>query len=295
MSIYTEMEQLNDMVKKIPIQLLFCSIIAILSSSLFAEENNTHNRSHDKDHCVICHEQQTKKSLKDPVAEWRASVHAGKEGACNLCHRGDPGAEDKIKAKSRLANFIGRPNKKKMPEFCGRKGCHETSLEQFKEGPHYQSAAKTGEPGCTTCHGVHSIQSSSFENIRTETCNACHSQKYARETVAFIAGLGKRIATIDNNVAVMVEKHIDVKVIQERLARVHTVFNRFIHVLSRQEMDSTRNILETEITSIENDMGSRATSIQRIDALYVIMVAFCLLVIVGFFIYIIIMYSRRKK
>jgi hypothetical protein len=289
------MEQLNDMVKKILIQLLVCSIFTLFTSSLLAEDKTAQNPSNNKDYCVICHERQTKNSLKKPVAEWQASVHALKGGTCSLCHGGEPGIDDKIKAKSKLANFVGKPAKKKISEFCGRKGCHETTLEQFKLGPHYQSVLKTGEPGCTACHGVHNIRQSSIGIISVETCTACHSLKYSRESVNLIATLGQRMENVDKNVAVMVEKRVDVKAIEDRLKRVHQLFTRFVHVLSRQEMESTKNILELEITSLESDSNSKATSIQRIDTLYVIMVTFCLLVIGGFLAYIIIMYSRRKK
>jgi hypothetical protein len=86
-----------------------------------------------------------------------------------------------------------------------------------------------------------------------------------------------------------------VKAIEDRIKRIHQLFTRFVHVLSRQEMESTKNILELEITSLESESSSKVTSIQRIDALYIIMVTFCLLVIGGFLAYIIIMYSRRKK
>jgi hypothetical protein len=289
------MEQLNDMVKKILIQILVCPIIAGFGSSLIAEEKNVQNPSNDKDYCIICHERQAKKSLKKPVAEWQASVHTAKGGSCSMCHGGDPGADDKVKAKSKFANFVGRPDRKKISEFCGRKGCHAPSLEQFKQGPHYQSVLKTGEPGCTTCHGVHGIRHSAVESITEQSCTACHSVKFSKETVGIITRLGRSLNSIDKNVAVMMEENIDVKAIQDRLKNAHRLFDRFVHVLSRQEMESTRNILEMEITSLDTDSKSKATSIQRIDTLYMIMVTFCLLVIGGFLVYIIVMYSRRKK
>jgi hypothetical protein len=289
------MELLNDMMKKILIQFLVCAILALFGSSLGAEEKNLQEPSNDKDYCVICHEQQAKKSLKNPVAEWRASVHALKGGTCGFCHGGDPGVDDKIKAKSRLANFIGRPDKKKISEFCGRDGCHSASLEQFKLGPHFQSVHRTGEPGCTTCHGVHNIRRTSIGTISAGSCVACHSAKYSKEIIAFITGLDRRINNIDKNAALLAEQHVDVRGIQDRLKRVRQLFSRFVHVLSRQDMDSTKNILEIEIAGLDSETKSKVTSIQRIDMLYNIMVIFCLGVIAGFLIYIIVMYSRRKK
>ena len=283
------------MIKKILIQLLVCPIIAIFSSSLSAEEGKAQNPTNDKDYCAICHEQQARKSLKIPVAEWQASVHAAKGESCSLCHGGYPGINDKIKAKSKFANFVGRPDKKKISEFCGRKGCHAASLEQFKLGPHYQSVLKTGEPGCITCHGVHNIRRSSVGIISARSCTACHSVKYSKEIIDLITGLGQRIDNVDKNVSALEEKYIDVKGIRDRFKRVRQLFTRFVHVLSRQEMESTKNILETEIENLDSDSTSKITSVQRIDALYIIMVSFCLIVIAGFLIYIIVMYSRRKK
>jgi hypothetical protein len=288
-------EPLNDMKKKIWIQLLLCPILAVFGASVNAEEKNIREAPNEKDYCVICHKRQVNIILKRPVTEWRASVHAGKGEKCGICHGGDSGIDDKIKAKSKLANFIGRPNKKKISEFCGREGCHTAALEQFKLGPHYLSVQKTGGPGCTTCHGVHNIKRSSIGIINERSCTACHSAEYSKEIIACITEIDRGINNIDTNIDVLVEKHTDVRAIQDRLKRARLLFLRFVHVLSRQDMDSTKKILEMEITSLDNETKSKVTSIQRIDMLYATMVIFCLGVIGGFLIYIIVMYSRRKK
>jgi hypothetical protein len=288
-------EPLNDMMKKIWIQLLLCPILVIFGASVNAEEKNIQKAPNEKDYCVICHEQQPKGDLKKPVAEWRAGVHAVKGEKCGICHGGDPGIDDKIKAKSKALNYIGRPNKKKISEFCGREGCHTVALEQFKQGPHYLSVQKSGEPGCTTCHGVHNIKRSSIGTINERSCTACHSAEYSKGIIAHITRIDRGINNIDKNIALLVDIHTDVRGIQDRLNRARLLFHRFVHVLSRQDMESTKNILEIEITSLDNETKSKVASIQRIDMLYIIMVIFCLGVIAGFLIYIIVMYSRRKK
>ncbi|TFH41117.1 MAG: hypothetical protein E4G96_06150, partial [Chrysiogenales bacterium] len=130
---------------------LFSSMI-IHVSVLHAAEKGAAGKPGDRDRCVECHEG-LDESLKKPVEEWRASVHAATGQKCFLCHRGNPDANNKLAAHSKKDNFIGRPGKNAVPELCGNEGCHSIALTQFRKSPHYLTVAKVGQPHCGTCHG----------------------------------------------------------------------------------------------------------------------------------------------
>jgi hypothetical protein len=247
------------------------------------------------DTCVSCHDAQAVDALKKPVTEWRASVHSGPGKKCSLCHGGDPGAADKLAAHSVKANFTGKPAGKASPEFCGRAGCHSTALEQFRRGPHYPSVQKSGEPACTSCHGVHNVQRSSVEVISAKSCTACHQADYSRDMVKLITGIDKSIGAIDRSITILTDKHADVTGLQNRLSNARHMFHQFVHVFSRQDMEFTKKMLEMEIASLDMETKTKVSSIQRMDLLYYAMLALGLAIIVGILTYMLVMYGKRRK
>lgn len=267
----------------------------IAATSLYAEEKGKTGSAEVNNSCAACHEQLQKESLKKPVAEWRGSVHAKGGRNCTICHGGDPTTDDKIKAKSKLANFVGKPNKKAISELCGKAGCHILALAQFKRGPHYLSVQKTGEPGCTTCHGTHNIQRTSIEVISAKSCTACHPADYSKDIISMIAGIDRSIGAIDKNIEYMTGKHADVQKLSDRLNLARHLFHQFVHVFSRQDMESTKKILELEIKSLDSESRLKVSSIRRLDMLYLIMLSFGIAIVGGITTYSIIMYSKRKK
>jgi hypothetical protein len=260
-----------------------------------AEKKGPPAKPDDRDYCAACHEQQAQASLKKPVKEWKSSVHAGEGKKCSLCHGGDPGTNDKVKAKSKLANFIGRPDKKMIAEFCGREGCHATALDQFRRGPHYLPMQKTDEPGCVFCHGTHNIQRSSLEVITAKSCTLCHPAENAKETVSMIGNIDRSLSVIDGGIRTLSDKHAEVAGMKDRLNSVRHLFHQMVHVFSHQEMESSRKVIDMEVKSLEAESRSKLVSIQRLDFLYYTMVVFGVAIICGMFFYVLVMYSRRKK
>lgn len=268
---------------------LFCGI------SFTAENKAAQKQQDEKDYCVSCHEAQETPSLKEPVTRWKSGVHAGEGMKCSLCHGGDPGVNDKLKAKSKLTNYTGKPDKKKIPGFCGREGCHAAALDQFRRGPHNGSVQKTGDPGCVFCHGAHDIQRTSVDVITAQSCASCHPADYSKEIVTMIGDIDRSIAGIDAGIKGLLDKEADVTGMKDRLNNARRLFHQMVHVFSRDDMQSSRKIIEVEIKSLESEARSKTASIQRLDILYVTMAVFGLAIIFGMILYVMIMYSRRKK
>ncbi len=285
------------MMKHIPIlPSLVIILVTTIGGPLYAQDGKKNTGAGDeKNYCITCHEAEGKESLKKPVADWRKSVHAAAGKDCTACHGGDASVNDKIKAKSKLANFVGKPKKNVISEFCGRTGCHVLALDQFKRGPHYQTVLKTGEPGCASCHGTHNIQRSSINVITVESCTSCHPADYSKEIISVIAGIDKNFTAIQKNIQFITEKQGEVEKLQGRVNNARHLFHQLVHVFSKQDMESTKKILEMEMQSLDSETRIKVASIKRLDVLYLAMLIFGLAIVGGISTYSIIMYGKRRK
>ena len=155
----------------------FCALPA------FAQQNS----------CIDCHG-----SLDPPLQvtadQFATDVHAQKGLTCASCHGGDPTKAD-MDAMSKKAGFRGKPDRKQIPEFCGR--CHSDAafmrqynpslrtdqLAQYRTSVHGQRLARgdTKVAVCIDCHGVHGIRPASDTRSTVnplnvaQTCSHCHS------------------------------------------------------------------------------------------------------------------------
>ena len=145
-----------------------------------------------KNSCVECHAQ-LEAELKAPVDGFAADIHKQFGLSCAGCHGGNPAQDDITLAKDKT--FRGSPARAAIPEFCG--SCHSDSaymrrfnpnirvdqLELYWTSRHGQLLKKgdTAAAVCTSCHGVHGIQtanlpkSSIFAWNIPETCGRCHA------------------------------------------------------------------------------------------------------------------------
>ncbi|OGD19991.1 MAG: hypothetical protein A2W03_16100 [Candidatus Aminicenantes bacterium RBG_16_63_16] len=145
-----------------------------------------------KDSCIECHGQ-LEAELKAPVDGFAADVHKQFGLSCADCHGGNPAQDDITLAKDKT--FRGTPERARIPEFCG--SCHSDSgymrrynpnirvdqLELYWTSRHGELLKKkdTAVAVCTSCHGVHGIQTANFPKSMTfpwnipETCGRCHA------------------------------------------------------------------------------------------------------------------------
>jgi predicted CXXCH cytochrome family protein len=148
--------------------------------------------SAQKNSCIACH-QELEGELKAPVDGFAADVHKQFGLSCADCHGGNPAQDDITLAKDKT--FRSAPPRTKIPEFCG--SCHADSatmkrynpnirvdqLELYWTSRHGQLLKKndTVVAVCTSCHGVHGIQTANFPKSMIfpwnipETCGRCHA------------------------------------------------------------------------------------------------------------------------
>ena len=243
--------------------------------------------------CVDCHKTLTGR-LQEPVGQWKNSVHALVGNKCNLCHGGNPESKDKNGAKSPEYNFIGKPKKDQILQFCGRGGCHTTQLAQFKRGPHYQSVLKTNEPSCISCHGKHNIQRASPKIITKKLCTKCHSSIYSHEIVGSIESIENDLNKVQDNVNYLAENYADIESIQKRYLTTKHLFRELVHVFSSDEIQSTKKIIELQLSNLIVESKSKVALTKRLNLLYFMTIIFALLIITGFGVYAVIMFYRRR-
>jgi hypothetical protein len=245
--------------------------------------------------CIVCHENLKEKNLNKPVFDWISNIHNTKGNNCNICHGGNPDSNDIKIAKSKEFHFVGKPDKKIITDFCGRGGCHVEELSDFKRSPHYAEVLKTNKPNCTHCHGVHNIKQSSIRIIDGEVCAGCHSADHSKNVVSIMSTLEQNIDGIDNNIKVLKQKNVNVDNLATRLNRTKRLFNQMVHVSSKNEMTSTKTIIELEIKNLEMESRGFSGILKRLDLLYKLMVAISSVIIVIVSGYTIYMLSRRRR
>jgi hypothetical protein len=147
-----------------------------------------------KNTCVACHSK-LDPPLQVSSADYTDSIHAQKGITCVTCHGGDSSSDDMSHAMSKAAGFRGEPERKLIPEFCGK--CHSDAAymrgfdpslrtdqySQYQTSVHGKLHAKgdTRTAVCTDCHGVHDIQPPSDQRSRVhplnvaQTCSRCHA------------------------------------------------------------------------------------------------------------------------
>jgi Cytochrome c3 len=128
--------------------------------------------------CISCHAaDKMKPEFREITEAWQASWHAQNNISCESCHGGDP--KDAKMAMSPERGFIGVPQPKNVPEFCGK--CHIAIVTNFLESDHGK-ALKAGRkaPNCVTCHGSHNIQKASISIISEQLCTRCHTYERAQ-------------------------------------------------------------------------------------------------------------------
>ncbi len=134
--------------------------------------------------CEICH--------SEIAVAYRGSAHAQAEITCTDCHGGNP-SDPEASAMASGAGFKGRPERRRVPEFCG--SCHSDraemaeyglpthQLDDYKQSLHGKAwqQGDTKVAVCTDCHGRHRIlgekdpRSTVSRKRVAETCARCHS------------------------------------------------------------------------------------------------------------------------
>lgn len=137
--------------------------------------------------CVRCHGTLTDERLRQPVDQWRVSVHQRDPKACVSCHGGDPD-DPTVRAHASELRFVARPSDRQVVDTCG--GCHADArfvrrfsatlqvdqwmLYQISRHGLASAAGSDAAPTCSDCHGAHAILSA------REPASTVHPQHVAK-------------------------------------------------------------------------------------------------------------------
>jgi hypothetical protein len=147
--------------------------------------------------CISCH-RELDGDLAAPVDGWETDVHAGQGLGCVGCHGGNPAsavADDPEAAMDPAEGYVGRPDRARVAEFCGR--CHSSAgfMRRFNPAARIDQVAeyRNSRHGvlnrdgdlktatCTDCHSVHGILPVTHPNSPVhaqrvaDTCGRCHA------------------------------------------------------------------------------------------------------------------------
>jgi hypothetical protein len=144
----------------------------------------------ENDKCLACHIE----SDLLPEGFIKEDIHMKHGLSCAGCHGGNPALEDEDAAMSQEEGFIGVPQKKDLPGFCGR--CHSDidfmrqyqpriptdQVQQYATSIHGMKLQQGDEKvaNCASCHTAHAIlpavdARSSVNALRVPSmCNQCH-------------------------------------------------------------------------------------------------------------------------
>ena len=146
--------------------------------------------------CFRCHRVIDDRRFSDPVRDYVSDIHFEKGFGCVVCHGGDSTVLDRRTAKDRSKGYIGVPDRRDIPQVCGR--CHSDArfmkrynpslridqVAEYATSVHGQRLFELGDgqvATCTSCHTAHSIRppsdpASSVHPLRVaETCGHCHA------------------------------------------------------------------------------------------------------------------------
>lgn len=143
------------------------------------------------DQCITCHIEL--EILPDGFQEYDVHLQIGV--SCTGCHGGDSSSDDEDIAMSEENGFVGIPDKRDIPEFCGK--CHSNpeyirnyhpgiptdQVSQYYTSVHGQKIMKGDRKVavCINCHTSHAIlpasdpRSSVYPLNVPETCRKCHN------------------------------------------------------------------------------------------------------------------------
>lgn len=208
--------------------------------------------------CIQCHGGQDGR-LGEPVALWRASVHAANGISCHDCHGGDP--TDFAMAMTPERGFVGVPEYNQIPDFCGR--CHVGVKDDYLESAHGQ-ALDAGGPQCVICHGNHEIELASIDLINEESCSRCHDYQRAATVKQVISATEATLISLEKSSAGLHRVGFDMERIKEELFAQRNGFRRLFHTVSPEkikrqtaEFDEGLAATKGQLTSLEDQIGQR--------------------------------------
>ncbi|NOX37580.1 MAG: hypothetical protein GXO78_08590 [Calditrichaeota bacterium] len=170
---------------------LFLGVGPLMAQSQDDDKTTNLQRLVEVDQCVACHIDE--EALPEGLHE--NDIHLRVGLSCAGCHGGDPTSDDMDIAMDPARGYVGIPDKREVPRFCGK--CHSdiNFMRQFRpqvetdqEEQYYTSRhgklllkGDTKVAVCTDCHTSHAVfpasdpRSSVYPTNVPITCKKCHS------------------------------------------------------------------------------------------------------------------------
>ena len=246
------------------------------------------------DYCVECHKTQTG-TVGNAVTEWKRGVHSKNENGCNICHGGNPDLNDKKESKAARYNFIGKPAKRTAADFCGRSGCHQSTVETFKKGPHYNSMLSGGNPSCVSCHGAHDIRSPRVAMIQPASCTACHSAGDVEKVLDLLAGIESLMDSIRNDISHLARKNAESRDLAEKLMDAKLLYHGLVHTMSAGEFKYSKKELDFILGDLDRQSRTRVLIAKRLDLIYFITLGLSTIIVLVFAVFTIRVFSGKKQ
>jgi hypothetical protein len=165
--------------------------LAVSASALFAAHEASGQTLPTSEDCRDCHLGLADERLSAPATAYEGDVHAAAGFGCLACH--GSGGTDRLDP---AAGFLAAPERREIPEMCGR--CHSDAafMRQFDPGlrvdqvaeywtsVHGQRLRELDDPDvatCIDCHPAHDIRppddpgSTVYAANVVATCGRCHA------------------------------------------------------------------------------------------------------------------------
>ncbi|HEY3308216.1 MAG TPA: cytochrome C [Desulfuromonadaceae bacterium] len=202
--------------------------------------------------CIQCHSGLPER-LGQPVKDWRGSIHAENGIACNNCHGGDP--RDAANAMTPERGFLGAPQEKAIPAFCGR--CHIGVMNDYLYSAHGRALGRGG-PTCVTCHGNHLIVKASLELINEKSCSRCHSYDRARLMKNTMQQTDDLIAGIEKKIGGYKQIGVDCEHMEKGLFAARNRFHVLFHEVNAEKV-------KIHAGEINSDLKTLQVELQKLD------------------------------
>lgn len=212
----------------------------------------------DESVCLQCHAN-LERRLSDPLALWQESVHAANGISCHDCHGGNPA--DFALAMTPESGFIGVPEAREIPDFCGR--CHIGVREDYLASAHGEARLEGG-PHCVNCHSNHRVSPASLSLIDEQLCTNCHSFERAARLKQALAKTEGSLSNLDQDLQKLFRLGIVVRDKQNALFAVRNDFRRLAHSVDVEQVEAKtaefdRRIgeIDSQVTAVHDEMAQR--------------------------------------
>ncbi len=202
--------------------------------------------------CISCHaSDKMKPEFREITEEWQASWHAQNNISCESCHGGDP--KDAALAMSPVRGFIGIPEPKNVPEFCGK--CHVAIVTNFLESGHGRALmAGHKAPNCVTCHGSHNIQKASISIINEQLCTKCHTYERARMMKQALFLTENKIDELQKNLEKLKRQGIYPVTDERNLFSTQAEFRALFHTVDVNLVKDRTDEFTARLDNIDNNI-----------------------------------------